>query len=144
MREGILFEVTKDSLETGLRGIPVGYCVTSAVDPMTGLTYVGRPIAELAAREPIDLIYLLYYGEMGSKEQIAHFQKELNERAHCKPETVKAIEALTQAGHAMDLFAAALLITGRYEGTGNYRADCLNVIAKLAQMAARVINRNAK
>ncbi len=144
MRDGVLFEVTTDSLETGLRGVPVGYCVTSFVDPMKGLTYVGRPIAELSQKDPIELIYLLYYGEMGSKEQVAHFQKELNQRAQCKPETVKAIEALPTAGHAMDSFAAALLITGMYEGTGNYREDCLNVIAKLPQIAACVINSHAQ
>lgn len=144
MRDGILFEVTRDSLETGLRGVPVGYCVTSFVDAIKGLTYVGRPIAELAYREPIELIYLLYYGEMGSQEQVAHFQRDLNKRAHCKPETVKAIEALPSVGHAMDLFAAALLIVGMYEGTGNYREDCLNVIAKLPQIAACVINSHAK
>lgn len=143
MRDGVLFEVTADSLETGLRGVPVGYCVTSFVDPMKGLTYVGRPIADLAHREPIELIYLLYYGEMGSKEQVAHFQKEINQRAHCKSETVKAIEALPRVGHAMDSFAAALLIAGMYEGTGNYREDCLNVIAKVPQIAASVINSHA-
>lgn len=143
MREGVLFEITKDSLETGLRGVPVGYCVTSFVDPMKGLTYVGRPIAELTNKEPIELIYLIYFGEMGSKEQVAQFQKDLNQRAHCKPETVKAIEALPRAGHAMDVFSAALLIVGMYEGTGDYREDCLNVIAKLPQIAACVINTHA-
>jgi citrate synthase len=144
VRDGVLFEVTNDSLETGLRGIPVGYCVTSSVDPIKGLAYVGRPIAELANRDPIELIYLLYYGELGSKEQVAHFQKDLNKRAHCKPETVKAIEALPHAGHAMDVLAAALLIVGMYEGAGDYREDCLNVIAKLPQIAACVINSHAR
>ncbi len=143
MRDGVLFEVTQDSLETGLRGVPVGYCVTSFVDPIKGLSYVGRPIAELAQREPIEIIYLLYYGEMGSKTQVAHFQKELAERAPCKPETIRAIESLPRAGHPMDAFAAALLIVGMYEGTDNYREDCLNVIAKLPQIAAAVINRQA-
>jgi citrate synthase len=144
MREGVLFEVTKDSLETGLRGVPVGYCVTSFVDPIKGLTYVGHPIAELANREPIELIYLLYYGSLGSKEQVALFQKELNSRAHCKKETIQAIEALPHVGHAMDVFAAALLIAGMYEGSGDYREDCLNVIAKLPQIAACVINSHAQ
>lgn len=143
MREGVLFEVTKDALETGLRGIPVGYCVTSFVDPYKGLTYVGRPIAELAKQEPIALIYLLYYGEMGSASQIAHFQKELNQRAFCKEETVQAIEGLPRAGHPMDLFAAALLVAGMYEETGDYREDGLNLIAKLPHIAALVINRHA-
>lgn len=143
MRENVLFEVTKDSLESGLRGVPVGYCVTSFVDPMKGLSYVGRPIAELANQDPIDVIYLLYYGEMGSKQQLQHFQKELEKRAFCKEETLQAIESLPRAGHSMDAFAAAMLLAGMYEGTDDYREDCLNIIAKLPQIAAAVINTHA-
>ncbi len=143
MRDGVLFEITKDSLETGLRGVPVGYCVTSYVDPMKGLTYVGRPIADLAHKDPIDLIYLLYYGEIGDKAQVAQFQKELGDRSCLKRETVKAIEALPKSGHAMDTFSAALLVTGMCEGAGDYREDCLNVIAKLPHIAATVINSHA-
>jgi citrate synthase len=144
MRDGVLFEITKDSLETGLRGVPVGYCVTSFVDPYKGLTYVGRPIADLANREPLEIIYLLYYGEMGTKEQIAHFKSDLVKRAHCQSETLKAIESLPHVGHSMDTFAAALLIVGMYEGTGDYREDCLNIIAKLPQIAACTINSHAQ
>ena len=143
MREGVLFEITKDSLESGLRGVPAGYCVTSAVDPMKGLTYVGRPIGELAHRDPMEVIYLLYYGEVGNKEQVAKFQKDLNHRAACKPETLRYISALPKTGHSMDSFAAALLVAGMCEGTGNYREDCLNIIAKLPQIAAAVINHRA-
>lgn len=143
MRENVLFEITKENLETGLRGIPVGYCVTSFVDPEKGLSYVGIPIGEITNQEPIELIYLLYHSEMGSKEEVAQFQKELNERAHLKPETIQSIEALPQEGHAMDHFAAALLIAGMFEKTGDYREDCLGVIAKLPQIAALVINTHA-
>lgn len=143
MREGVLFEVTKDSLETGLRGVPVGFCTTSYVDPIKGLSYVGRPIAEMAHRDPIEVIYLLYYGEMGSSDQIAYFRKELAKRAHCKSETLQAIERLPRAGHPVDAFAAALLIAGMFEGTGNYREDCLNLIATLPQIVACVINTHA-
>ena len=143
MREGVLFEITKDSLESGLRGVPVGYCVTSSTDPMKGLSYIGRPIAEIAYRDSMEVIYLLYYGEPGSKEQIAKFQGDLNKRASCKPETLRHIAMLPKTGHPMDAFAAALLIAGMCEGTGNYREDCLNVIAKLPQIAAAVINHAA-
>ncbi len=143
MRDGVLFEITKDQLETGLRGVPVGYCVTSYVDPVKGLTYVGRPIAELSSRDPIEIIYLLYYGAPGSKEQLKKFQEDLNARSQCKPETLRHIESLPRAGHPMDVFAAALLIAGMYEGTDDYREDCLNVIAKLPQIAATVINSHA-
>jgi len=143
MRDGVLFEVTRDSLETGLRGVPVGYCTTSHVDPQKGLTYVGRPIADLAHRDPMEVIYLLYYGEMGTKDQVARFQMDLAKRAHCKPETVQAIESLPRAGHPMDVFAAALLVAGMYEGKDDYREDCLNIIAKIPQIAAAVINAHA-
>ena len=143
MREGVLFEITKDQLDTGLRGVPVGYCVTSSVDPMKGLTYVGRPIAELSHYPPAEIIYLLYYGEMGSKEQVRQFEQELNKRAQLRPETIRHIEMLPRVGHPMDVFSAALLIVGMFEGTDDYREDCLHVIAKLPQIAAVVINSHA-
>lgn len=143
MREGVLFEMTKENLDTGLRGVPVGHCVTSFVDPHKGLTYVGRPIAELSGWDPIQVIYLLYYGEMGSKSQVAILKEELDKRSHLRPETLHHIAALPRAGHPMDGFAAALLIAGMYEGTGNYREDCLNVIAKLPIITAAYINHHA-
>ncbi|PIS02667.1 MAG: citrate synthase [Chlamydiae bacterium CG10_big_fil_rev_8_21_14_0_10_42_34] len=144
MRDGVLFEITKDALETGLRGVPVGYCVTSFVDPIKGLTYVGRPISELVNRDPIELIYLLYFGEQGSSEQVAEFQKDLNKRSKCKAETIAAIASLPTVGHPMDAFSAALIVAGMFEGTGDYREDCLNIIAKLPQITAAVINSHAK
>jgi citrate synthase len=144
MRQGTIFEITRDSLETGLRGVPVGYCVTSFVDPMKGLTYVGRPIGELTYHAPIELIYLLYFGEEGSVSQVAHFQKDLQRRSHCKEETLAAIEALPHVGNPMDTLAAALLIVGAFEGKKDYREDCLDLIAKIPQIAATVINSHAK
>lgn len=143
MREGVLFEITKENLESGLRGIPVGYCTTSHVDPQKGLSYLGRPVSELAQWDPVDAIYLLYYGEAGSKDQIAKFRAELVKRSHCKSETLRHIEALPRAGSPMDIFAAAILISGVYEGTGDYREDCLNAIAKLPLITAAMINSHA-
>lgn len=143
MRENVLFEITKDHLETGLRGFPVGYCVTSHVDPQKGLSYVGRPVAELAFRDPIEIIYLLYYGEPGSKDQVDKFYADLSLRSSCKNETIEHIEALPRLGEPMDVFAAALLIAGMFEKTGDYREDCLNVIAKIPHIAAAMINSHA-
>ncbi len=142
-RDGVLFEITKDQLETGLRGVPVGYCVTSYADPLKGLTYVGRPIAELAGLDPMEVIYLLYFGEFGVRSQIEAFEQTLRPRARASAQTIRSIESLPRSGHSMDLFAAALLIVGMNEGTGDYREDALNVIAKLPHIAAAVINHHA-
>lgn len=143
MRDGVLFEVTRESLETGLRGVPVGYCTTSYVDPQKGLFYVGRPVAELVAKDPLEVIYLLFYGEMGNPAQVTAFGGELKKRAVCKEETIAHIEALPHTGRSMDVFAASLLIAGMYEGTEEYEEDCLSVLAKLPQIAATMINSHA-
>ncbi len=140
MREGVLFEITKKQLETGMRGFPIGYCVTSYVDPYQGLTYVGRPISEIQDKDPMEVIYLLYHGQMGSQEQLAQFEQELSSRASCKLETIRHIESLPKAGHPMDAFAAALLLAEMLESTGDYAEDCLQVISKLPQIVAATIN----
>src|SRR3990167_8067341 len=103
--------------------MPVGYCVTSLVEPERGLTYVGRPIADLVGHSPIDVIYLLYHGKEGSADEVRSFQGELNQRAQCTPQTLEAITKLPRKGHAMDMLAAALLILGMCEGKGDYRED---------------------
>lgn len=139
----ILFAITKDKLETGLRGFPVGYCTTSVVDPTKGLFYVGRPVKELAGWSPEEVIYLIMFGKKGSSKEIADFFKDLQKRSKLLPETVKAIQKLPTKGSPTKLFSAALLIVGMLEGKGDYREDCLNLIAKAPHMVATVINHHA-
>lgn len=139
----VLFEVTKQQLETGMRGYPVGYCTTSYVDPIKGLFYRGRPVSELYKWEPERVIYLLYHGKEGSAQDITHFSQELKKRAHCSQAVIKHIESLPRQGHPMKLFSAALLILGMLEGQSDYQQDCLNLIAKMPHLVATVINHHA-
>lgn len=139
----VLLEITKDHLETGMRGYPVGYCTTSTVDPYKGLYYAGKPVAELAFWQPEEVIYLLYYGKQGSQEQISDFSKDLQRRAKLSEEVSKYIRMLPRQGHPMGIFCAALLICGMIEGKNDYREDCLNLIAKVPEIAATVINYHA-
>jgi citrate synthase len=143
MAEEVLFEITKDKLETGMRGFPVGYCTTSYVDPQKGLFYINKPIPQLAYWEPIQVIYLLYHGKEGSVSEVEHFDRELKKRGHCSKETLAAIRSLPRNGHPMKLFCAALLILGMHEASNDYREDCLNLIAKIPHLAAEVINHHA-
>lgn len=139
----VLFEITTDNLETGLRGYPVGYCPTSTVDPQKGLFYGAYPVSEIDWWEPEQVIYLIYYGKEGTSEEVAEFSKMLRERSKCSPELGKHIEQLPRIGHPMKLFSAALLLAGMFEGKNNYREDCLNIIAKIPEITARVINYHA-
>lgn len=139
----VLFEIKKENLETGMRGYPVGYCTTSTVDPMKGLFYVGHPVSEIDLWEPERVIYLLFYGREGTPEEVKNFSDELRSRAKCAPKVIKCIELLPKEAHPMKLFAAALLLAGSFEGKSNYREDCLNLIAKVPEIAATVINHHA-
>ncbi|MBA3721166.1 MAG: citrate (Si)-synthase [Parachlamydiaceae bacterium] len=139
----VLFEVTKDNLETGLRGYPVGYCNTSTVDPVKGLYYVEHPVSEMSHWEPEQVIYLLYHGKEGNKKDVEKFSAELRKRSKCPNELLKSIRQLPRQGHPMKLFSAALLLMGIFEGTQDYREDCLNLIAQIPVIAAEVINYHA-
>lgn len=143
MSEEVLFEITKDKLETGMRGFPVGYCTTSYVDPQKGLFYVERPVEQLAGWEPIQVIYLLYYGKEGKPDEIAAFSKELQKRSTCSEKVIKAIYDLPREGRPMKIFTSALLILGMLESKENYKEDCLDLIAKIPHLVAAVINHHA-
>ncbi|HSX12592.1 MAG TPA: citrate (Si)-synthase [Rhabdochlamydiaceae bacterium] len=139
----ILFQITEENLETGLRGYPVGYCTTSFVDPQKGLFYSGKPVKELAYKQPQEVIYLLYYGKEGSPKEVDHFFNDLKKRARCSKETIEAITHLPRSGFPMKLFCSALLILGMLETKNDYKEDCLNVIAKMPHLVAAVINHHA-
>lgn len=138
-----LFNITKEHLETGLRGFPVGYCTTSVVDPIKGLHYMGQPIANLAMKRPEEVIYLLCTGAEGNEKQLEAFSKQLQSRARLSEKTVAAIKQLPREGHPMALFSIALMLTGVFEGKNDYVEDAWNLIAKVPEIAAQVINHHA-
>lgn len=139
----VLFEITEDHLETGLRGVPVGYCPTSFVDPIKGLFYRGRAVSELTYHSPEQVIYLLYHGKEGSSKEIQEFSKLLHDRGHLSQAVIRHIQALPRQGHPMKLFCEALLILGMLESQEDYKEDCLNLIAKIPHLVATVINYHA-
>ncbi len=139
----VIFEVTEEHLETGLRGYPVGYCTTSFVDPQKGLFYIDEPISKLGNDEPIDVIHMLLNGRKGSSNEINHFFDDLKKRAHLSPKVLQAIQALPKEGHPMKLFSSAILIAGMLECKEDYKEDCLNIIAKIPLIAASVISHHA-
>lgn len=139
----VLFEITTDNLETGMRGFPVGYCTTSTVDPIKGLFYAGHPVSEISHWEPEQAIYLLYHGKEGRPEEVAKFSEELRKRSFCSKALLQQIKQLPRKGHPMKLFSIALLLAGSFEGKNDYYEDSLNLVAKVPEIAAAVINHHA-
>ena len=79
--EDSLFTITEAHLDSGMRGIPVGTCKTSFVDPIEGVHYVGYPVEDLANLEEEDVIYLLMHKRLPTEESEA-FRTELAHRAY--------------------------------------------------------------
>jgi len=64
-----LFTITESNLDSGMRGIPVGTCRTSFVDPIEGVHYVGYPVEDLADLEEEDVFYLLMNKRLPTEER---------------------------------------------------------------------------
>ena len=138
--EETLFNVRESNLDTGLRGIPVGTCQTSYVDPIEGVHYVGYPVEDLVNLEEEDVIYLLLFKELPSPEQSEKFRAELALRGESLPTgAVRVLESLTPgSGHPMDWLAIGIMALGSAEATGDIRSDSMNLIARMPELMARV------
>lgn len=132
----VLFEVTKDKLETGLRGVPVGYCTTSKVDPELGLFYVDIPIPDLADKDPEDVIFLLLRKHLPSADESAAFRRDLYARRQVSAAVIDSLRALPKRGHPMKWFIHALNVMGMMATTGDYEQDCLTLIARIPTVVA--------
>lgn len=139
----ILFEITKDLLETGMHGFPVGYCRTSRVDPHKGLYYSNYAVHELASWEPEQVLYLLDFGREGGKAEVSAFTQELYDRGKCSDKTLDYIHRLPCLGSPMRMLSSAILIAGTIEGKNDYWEDYLDLIAKIPEIVATVINFHA-
>ena len=139
----VLFEITEEQLETGLRGYPVGYCITSKVDPEQGLFYMEKPVEELADLQPERVLYLLLEGKFDLGKGYENFCVALKKRSKVDHKVIEYIQKLPRESHPMKLLVAALTILGTFEGTGNYEEDCLNVVAKIPEVVATIINYHA-
>jgi citrate synthase len=132
----VLFTITRELLDTGLRGFPVGTCPISDVDPVKGLSYGGYAIADLAERQPEEVIYLLLHKELPDAARLATFRQELIKNSRLHPEILEKLVTLPRHGHPMNWLMSAILLMGMYSGTGDYAKDCLQVIAQLPEAVA--------
>ena len=135
-----LFTISEKHLDTGLRGIPVGTCLTSYVDPIEGVHYVGYPVGDLADLEEEDVIYLLLHKTLPSTKESAEFRKELAHRGEEMPTgALRVLETLTTgSGHPMDWLSIGIMALGAAETTGDAKVDSLNLIARMPELMARI------
>ncbi len=134
----VLFSITRDHLDTGLRGFPVGTCPISDVDPVKGLSYGGYPIAQLAHHEPEEIIHLLLRKKLPDPAELAVFHGELLGQGSLHPGILRMMETFPRDGHPMKWLIGGLVAMGMFENAGDYRKDCLRVIAQLPELVAAI------
>jgi len=139
----VLFTITKEQLDTGLRGFPVGTVTTSTVNPEKGLYYRGRPVSELIVKSPEEVIYLLLEGHLPSSKELEIFSNELKKRSLMDPKAKEAILKLPREVSPMSLLSMAIMLTGAYHTTNNWKEDALRLIALMPKITALVINHHA-
>jgi citrate synthase len=133
-----LFTITRGHLDTGLRGIPVGTCRTSKVDPIEGVSYIGHPIAELAGRRPEEVVYLLLERHLPDADELASFQADLRSRRGVPSAVLSTLAALPREGHPMEWLIAGLNLLGMTAKTGDYAEDARNLIAWAPELVAAI------
>ncbi len=138
--EDTIFTITEANLDSGLRGVPVGTCRTSFVDPIEGVHYVGYPVGDLANLEEEDVIYLLMHKHLPSPEESEAFHAELAHRAEEIPTgALRVLESLTPgSGHPMEWLAIGIMSLGAADTTGDARDDSMNPIARMPELMARI------
>ena len=133
-----LFEITEANLNTGLRGYPVGTCLTSSVDPVDGVTYAGYTLPDLVDLSAEEVIFLLLNRELPSPEQAEALREDLARRSEIDPAVFHAMKALPKQGHPMEWLIAGLNLLGMTGKTEDWKEDCLNVIARISTLVAAI------
>lgn len=136
--QDVLFGITSDHLNTGLRGFPVGTCRTSRVDPVEGVSYVGYPISELAELEEEAVAYLLLHRELPTASELDAFVADLRSRRGVDPRVLELLKALPKEGHPMEWLISGLIFLGMTSKTGDYIEDTKNLIARLPELVAAI------
>lgn len=134
----VLFTITEKHLDTGLRGYPIGHCTTSSVEPFQGLHYGGYPIADLAYKEPEEIIYLLLHRELPTSEQLKELKEVLAEESNLPPEFFDCFRTFPKTGHPMKWLLHSINMLGLKHGKGDYKKDALSIIGKIPQIVAAI------
>ncbi|MHC4959025.1 MAG: citrate (Si)-synthase [Planctomycetota bacterium] len=134
----VLFEIHKSHLNTGLRGYPVGTCLTSSVNAEQGVAYGGYPIAELAHLPSAAVIHLLFRKRLPDDAELEAFRDELNSRADVPQKVYDCLAALPKEGHPMEWLLAGLNLLGMTGRTGNWEDDALNLVARISGVVAAI------
>jgi citrate synthase len=132
--------------KAGLEGIPAAQSSVSYVDGKNGiLEYRGIRIEELAQKSTfLEVAYLLIWGKLPTKEELAAFETEIiyhrrikyriRDMMKCFPETGHPMDALQTSAAALGLFYSRRAL----DNPAYIRAAVVRLLAKIPTMVAAI------
>jgi len=146
----VIDQVTIDQLFGGMRGIKGLICDTSSVGLDTGLIIRGIPILKLTEKLPEEIFYLLLTGELPDEKALKDLQSDLHSRENVPSYVWAVLNAMPSDTHPMVMFSSAILSMEKEsefrklydKGTNKDKLweamyeDCMNIIARIPQIAA--------
>ncbi|NJM17522.1 MAG: citrate synthase [Richelia sp. RM2_1_2] len=100
----------------GLDGVPAAQSSISHVDGQKGiLEYRGIRIEELAKKSTfLETAYLLIWGELPNKEELALFEREVQQNRRIKYRIRDMMKCFPESGHPMDVLQASAAALGLF------------------------------
>jgi len=136
--------MTACEYKPGLEGIPAAQSSISYVDGQQGvLEYRGIRIEELAAESTfLEVAYLLIWGKLPTKEELAAFEKEIFYHRRIKYRIRDMMKCFPETGHPMDALQASAAALGLFysrralDDPAYIRAAVVRLLAKIPTMVA--------
>ena len=146
----VISEITVAQAYGGMRNVKCQICDTSTVDPDTGLTLRGIPLAELVDRCPEEMFWLLLTGELPDADSLSDLQADLAGRAEVPEYVFDVLRCLPKTTHPIAMQSIGLLaleegskLRRRYEEGMRKEQyweacfeDSLDLIAKMPTLTA--------
>ena len=136
--------MSNDTLIRGLEGIPCAESGISSINGQEGILYYrGYTIEDLVEHCSFEEVaFLLLYGELPDREELARFDGELRQHRRLKYKIIDVIKCLPESGHPMDILQAGTAAMGMfYPAKDVYdpavqRTAVINLLAKLPTLVA--------
>lgn len=128
----------------GLEGIPAAQSSVSYVDGQQGiLEYRGIRIEELASKSTfLETAYLLIWGELPTKEELAAFKTDIRHHRRIKYRIRDMMKCFPETGHPMDALQASAAALGLFyskralDNPAYIREAVVRLLAKIPTMVA--------
>jgi citrate synthase len=130
--------------KAGLEGIPAAQSSVSYVDGQKGiLEYRGIRIEELAQKSTfLEVAYLLIWGKLPTKEELAAFETEIRYHRRIKYRIRDMMKCFPETGHPMDALQTSAAALGLFysrralDNPAYIRAAVVRLLAKIPTMVA--------